>query len=65
MNLPKKELFRPNEVANILGYTRQTVYNWVDRGLITPKRNIINNQIFIPKEEIEGIIRLSTLINSK
>ncbi len=65
MNLPNKSLFRPAEVADIFGYSRQTIYNWVERGKLKPKRNKINNHIFIPKDEIYGILRLSTVINAK
>lgn len=65
MNLPKKELFRPDEVATIFGYTRQTIYNWVERGKIKPKRNKINNHIFFERNEIEEIVRLSTVIDAE
>lgn len=61
--LPNKSLFRPDEVAEYFGYTRKTIYNWIERGKIVPKRNIINNHIRIPREEIEGIVRLSTIID--
>ena len=63
--LPNKSMFRPDEVADYFGYTRRTIYNWIETGKIIPKRNVINNNIFIPREEIEEIVRLSTMISAE
>ena len=34
MQLPEKQLFRPDEAAALFGVTRRTVYNWCQDGTL-------------------------------
>ena len=49
--LPEKDLFRPDEVAAYFGYTRKTIYRWIEVGKLTAVR-IANNQLRIQREAI-------------
>ena len=40
--------------AKELGFTRQTLYNWIEKGWVKPKRDYRNYPVFT-KEDIKNI----------
>ena len=36
--LPNKSLFRVDEVADYFGYSRSTIYLWIDHGILQAER---------------------------
>lgn len=54
MNLPHKDLFRPDEVAKYLSIHRGTIYNWISIGKIDSVK--VNGVRRIPREAILKII---------
>jgi excisionase family DNA binding protein len=55
IKLPDKQLFRPDEVANILGIkSLKTIDNWIRRGKIRYIRTP-GGQRRIPRKELERI----------
>jgi len=53
--LPEKDLFRPDEAAKYLGFTRKTVYEWIKKGKLKAVR-VKHNRIRIRREAILEII---------
>ncbi|OHB72101.1 MAG: hypothetical protein A2W23_08685 [Planctomycetes bacterium RBG_16_43_13] len=53
--IPNKLLFRPDEVAKIIGVTRQTVYNWIQEGKIQVCRTP-GGQYRVLRGEVERIL---------
>jgi excisionase family DNA binding protein len=49
-SLPKKDLFRPDEVADYLMISKSTVYLWVDHGILQAEK--IKGTIRIPRKSI-------------
>jgi len=52
--LPNKALLRVDEVADFFGVTRQTVYNWINAGVLGA--NKIKGVIRIPRAEVQVLI---------
>lgn len=48
--IPNKPLFRVNEVADLLDVSKQTVYLWIDHGLLEVEK--YNRTIRVPRESI-------------
>ncbi len=52
------EYFKSAEVAELLGVTKQTLLNWLKRGVITePERNPTTGYRLWTEKDIEGIRR--------
>ena len=52
--LPNKALLRVDEVADFFGVTRQTVYNWINNGVLSASK--IRGVIRIPRAEAQSLI---------
>ena len=50
-----------NEVVEKLGVTRTSVYNFISKGLLTPKKTF-NNRVFFSKEEVDKLIESKTAV---
>lgn len=48
------EYIHINEAADVYGRTRQTFYNYVNKGLIESKK--INNKLYLKKSDIEKLV---------
>ncbi len=48
------EYIHINEAADVYGRTRQTFYNYVNKGLIASKK--INNKLYLKKSDIEKLV---------
>ena len=57
VDLPEKPLWRVDEVAAHFDVTRQTIYLWIDHGLLEAEK--YKGCIRIPRESIENF-RLSS-----
>lgn len=57
--LPDKAMLRPDEVAQFLGVTRQTVYNWIDDGKISAKK-CSKNVIRISRNSVIFFVNTTT-----
>jgi excisionase family DNA binding protein len=55
IKLPEKELFRPDEVADIFSVSKSTVYTWLDNGTLTGVK-IAGSTVRVDRESIEGVI---------
>ena len=55
IKLPDKELFRPDEVADIFSVSKSTVYTWLDNGTLTGVK-IAGTTVRVDRESIEGVI---------
>ena len=60
IDLPKKPLWRVDEAASHFDVTRQTIYLWIDHGLLQAEK--LNGVIRIPRESIMEF-RLSSKID--
>ena len=60
IDLPKKPLWRVDEAASHFDVTRQTIYLWIDHGLLHAEK--LNGVIRIPRESIMEF-RLSSKID--
>lgn len=56
--IPDRVWFRPGEAARCLDVRTQTVYKWIDTGVIRAVR--IVGQLRIPRDEVLRIIRPAT-----
>ena len=52
--LPKKELLRPDEVADYLRVKRRTIYRWIEAGKIEAVKT--NGLLRIPREAVNRVI---------
>jgi len=52
--LPKKELLRPDEVADYLRVKRRTIYRWIEAGKIEAVKT--NGLLRIPREAVNKVI---------
>lgn len=59
-DLPNKSLLRIDEVASYFDVTRQTIYLWIDHGLLVAEK--YRGVIRIPIESIKNF-RLASRIN--
>ena len=57
INVPNKELFRPDEAADFLCRSRKTIYRWCQEDRIDHVR-IQRRGILIPRSAIVSIIRI-------
>jgi excisionase family DNA binding protein len=55
IELPDKQLFRPDEVADIFSVSKRTVYTWLDNGTLTGVK-IAGTTVRVDRESIEGVI---------
>jgi excisionase family DNA binding protein len=55
IELPDKQLFRPDEVADIFSISKRTVYTWLDNGTLTGVK-IAGTTVRVDRESIEGVI---------
>ncbi len=53
-SLPKKELLRPDEVADYLRVKRRTIYRWIEAGKIEAVKT--NGLLRIPREAVNKVI---------
>lgn len=60
VDLPSKPLWRVDEAAAHFDVTRQTIYLWIDHGLLKAEK--YNGVIRIPRESIKNF-RLTARIN--
>jgi len=44
-----------NEVATSLTVSRQTIYSYIQRGLLTPIKTF-NNRVYFERKEVEGLL---------
>ena len=57
--MAEKEFFRPAEVAERLGVSRQTVYAWVKGGALDAIRPGAGHLIRIPRAALNGFVKPS------
>ncbi|MFH1147465.1 MAG: helix-turn-helix domain-containing protein [Pseudomonadota bacterium] len=57
LNLPKRDLFRPDEVAAYFDLSVSTIYSWIDQGKLTAYRiGGSRGTIRITREDIERLL---------
>jgi len=57
MNLPKKENYRLDEVANFFGVHKNTIRNWIHAGNLHTEK--INRPVKIPQTALESLLKKS------
>lgn len=57
----EQKLYNISELAEKLGLTRQTIYQWIEKGWVTPKRDYRNYPVFTEKDLVE-IIKWKSII---
>lgn len=55
--IPRKTLFRVQEVAVIFSVTPRTVYNWIDEGVITSLK--VGGARFVTRESLSEVLNRS------
>ena len=50
----KKQYYRPHEVAGVFGVHRNTIYNWVEAGVLKSERSLNGQLIFSLKQLLEA-----------
>jgi len=45
-----KKIYNITHAAKELGITRQTLYNWIEKGWVKPKRDYRNYPVFTDKD---------------
>ena len=54
--IPERQMMlRPLEIAEIFGVSKQTVKNWIGRGVLRHK--MIEGEYFVPREDVEAMMR--------
>ena len=54
--IPERQMMlRPLEIAEIFGVSRQTVKNWIGRGVLRHQK--IEGEYFVPREDVEALMR--------
>jgi excisionase family DNA binding protein len=59
IDLPNKELFRVDEVAEYFGVARSTIYLWIEHGILIAEK--YRGIIRIPRESVENCRMASKL----
>ena len=59
-DLPKKDLLRPDEVAEYFSLSVRTVYGWIDMGKLDAVRVGPFRVLRIPRENLDKLIRVSS-----
>lgn len=57
-----KELTVKN-IADMFGVSKQTIYSWVDKGILTPVKKTPTNRLYFNKEDVEKL--QNSMIQSK
>ncbi|MBU0687844.1 MAG: MerR family transcriptional regulator [Candidatus Margulisbacteria bacterium] len=57
----EQKIYNMTELAEKLGVPRQTVYYWIEKGWVKPKRDYRDYPVFT-EEDLEGIIKWKNLI---
>jgi excisionase family DNA binding protein len=52
MNLPAKQLLRPDEVARFWSVSTKTIYRWIDMGILDAVK--MGGTIRVPRENAEN-----------
>lgn len=55
--LPK--LYTPQEVAEMIGYSRQRIYALIDRKQITPYKPLLHIRVLIEQGELDRILAMN------
>ena len=55
--MAEKKYLTVSETSEITGFSNQTIYKWLARGLIT-KRTFNGYNVAIDREELEGLIKV-------
>lgn len=53
------QLYTMTETCSILGVTRKTIYNWIERGVLKPVE-IVGGWRRIPKSEIDRLTKIKS-----
>lgn len=51
-----QKLYNISELAEKLGITRQTIYQWIEKGWVKPRRDYRDYPVFT-QEDVENIIK--------
>ena len=57
----EQKIYNMTELADKLGVPRQTVYYWIEKGWVTPKRDYRDYPVFT-EEDVENIIKWKSSI---
>ena len=57
----KQKIYNMTELADKLGVPRQTIYYWIEKGWVTPKRDYRDYPVFT-EEDVREIIKWKATI---